>query len=119
MAHPKDIASVATEELLRLDFHGKSIRYIASDERTGDQIAQVIGAAIGKPDLRWVEFSDEQSLQGMLQAGLPEEQSKRYVEMGQTIRDGSFAEHYATQRPVPGQTKLEEFATEFAAVYNS
>ena len=34
LVSPQDIASVAAEELLTLDFSGQSIHYVASDERT-------------------------------------------------------------------------------------
>jgi uncharacterized protein YbjT (DUF2867 family) len=65
LVHPNDIAKVAAEEL-QSDFTGTSIRYISSDDRATNEIASVLGAAIGKPDLKWVDFTDEQALQGML-----------------------------------------------------
>ncbi len=115
---PADIAEVAIEELLSLSFTGKSIRYIASDEVSTDQIANLIGSAIGKPDLQWVAFSDEQALGGMLQAGLSEEVAKNYVEMGAAIRSGKLMEDYHKQKPpVTGKIKLSAFAETFAQAY--
>lgn len=70
MVHPDDIAAAVAEEIQQ-PFTGKSVRYITSDERTIGEIATVLGNSIGKPDLQWVEFTDEQALNGMLQAGLP------------------------------------------------
>src|SRR6202012_4953753 len=70
MIHPDDIAAGAAEELSGLSFTGKSIRYMSDDEKTSKEIATVLGAAIGKPDLHYVEFGDEDTLKGMLQAGL-------------------------------------------------
>lgn len=35
--------------------------YVASDERTATETAQIFWAAIGKPDLQWLTFSDEQT----------------------------------------------------------
>lgn len=55
--------------LLRLNFSGHSVRYIASDESDTEEIALVLGNAIGKPDLKWMKFSDEQALEGMLKGG--------------------------------------------------
>jgi hypothetical protein len=46
------------------------------------RVASALGKAIGQPDLKWVEFTDEQALQGMQQAGLPTEIANNYVEMG-------------------------------------
>ena len=65
-----------------------------SNQNVDPQIASAIGQAIGKPELAWVEFTDEQALGGMLQAGLPEEVAKNYVEMGGALRSGKMSEDY-------------------------
>jgi len=120
LADPDDIATVAVEELLHLNFKGHSIRYICSDERTTGEIAQVLGKAVGKPDLSWVEFTDEQSISGLIQAGLSEEIAKNFTEMGTALRSGKMVEDYWKQHPDHlGQTKLEDFAKKFAAAYNT
>lgn len=117
--HPNDIAEVAAEELLS-DFSGTSIRYVASDEKTTNEVASVLGAAIGKPDLKWVDFTDEQALQGMLQAGLPPEIARNYVEMGAAVRSAILWEDYDQHKPaVYGKTKLQDFAVDFARIFNS
>ncbi|RYZ26934.1 MAG: NAD-dependent epimerase/dehydratase family protein, partial [Sphingobacteriales bacterium] len=72
IVHPSDIAAVAADALLKPDFKGVSEVYISSDETGTDAIAAALGKAIGKPDLQWVRFSDEDALNGMMQAGLPE-----------------------------------------------
>lgn len=120
LVHPNDIAAVVAEELQQ-EFTGKSIRYIASnDETTAADVASVLGSAIGKPELPWVKFSDEQAFDGMVQAGLPEEIAKNYVEMGTAIRSEVLFEDYYKNRPtVLGKTKLSDFALEFASAYNA
>jgi uncharacterized protein YbjT (DUF2867 family) len=118
LVYPPDIASVAAEELLSLKFTGHSVRYIAGDERTTDDIAKVLGSAIGKPELPWVTFTDDQALQGMLQAGLPQEIALNYRDMGQVIHNGKMFEDYWKNRPELSKTKLEDFAKVFAGAYN-
>jgi uncharacterized protein YbjT (DUF2867 family) len=119
MSTPPDIADVAFEELLHLPFTGHTVRYIGSDERSTDEIAAVLGQAVGKPGLRWVVFPNEQALQGMLQAGLPEEIARNYVEMGDGLRTGLMSEDYWKHRPATlEKTKLENFAQVFADAYN-
>lgn len=114
------IAEVAVEALLQLNFTGHSVRYIANDEVSTDEIAAAIGNAIGKPEVKWVPFPDDQALTGMQQAGLPEEIAKNYVEMGQAVNSGEMSEDYwKNHPPVLGKTKLADFAKVFAAVYNS
>ena len=56
LVHPNDIAAVAAQALLNLNFTGHSVQYIASDETSTDSIASTLGKAIGKPDLKWVEL---------------------------------------------------------------
>lgn len=120
LASTEDIAEVAAEELLTLTFTGHSIRYISSDERTWGDVARTLGQAIGKPELPWVGFNDEQTMGGLQQAGLPDEIAKNYTEMGVAMRTGAMAEEYYKNRPSTlGKVKLEDFATQFAAVYNA
>jgi uncharacterized protein YbjT (DUF2867 family) len=119
LVHPVDIAEVAAEELMNLSFSGKSIRYIASDERTTDELAAVLGKVIGKNDLHWVNFSDEESFAGMQQAGVPDEIARNYAEMGAAMRSGEMFSDYNANRPQSmGKTKLEDFAQYFADVYD-
>ena len=117
MAHPNDIALVAAEELLTPSFTGKTIRYIASDEPTTNEIAKAIGAAIGKPELPWVNFKNEDALNGMMGAGLSAEIAGKYVEMGAAMASGAMTAEYANHKPELSPTKLADFAREFAAVY--
>jgi len=114
MVHPADIANVIAEEIQQTN-SGKSVRYISSDERTLQEVATVLGNAIGKPELNWVEFTNEQALQGMIDGHLPEEIAKNYVEMGTAIRSKILWEDYRSSAIAPtGKTKLEDFAREFS-----
>jgi len=116
LVHTNDIAAAALEELLGLNFTSHSVRYIVSDERSGDEIAQVLGDAVGKK-FPWVVFSDEEQLNGLLGAGIPATHAPGYVEMGAAYRTGKMQEDLAKHRPPFGPTKLEQFAKEFAAAY--
>ncbi|SDM19477.1 NmrA family NAD(P)-binding protein [Siphonobacter aquaeclarae] len=115
LVHPADIAAAAAEELQHPG-DGKHVRYIVSDVRTPQEIASAIGDAIGRPGLPWVEFSDEQSLRGMIQAGVPEEIAGLYTEMGVGFRSGRLLAHFEESgSPVDGTIRLETFAKEFSA----
>jgi uncharacterized protein YbjT (DUF2867 family) len=119
LVNPADIAPVAAEALLSLKFTGHTVKYIASDERTGSDIAKTLGSAIGKSDLPWIKFSDDDAYQGMVQAGLPNEIALNYREMGQLMNDGTLFEDYWKNRPALSKTKLEDFAKVFASAYNN
>jgi uncharacterized protein YbjT (DUF2867 family) len=120
LVHTSDIADALYAALSGLSFTGHTVEYIASDERTPDEIAAVLSTAIGKPGIPWVVFGDEQSLQGMLQAGLSATIAEGYNALGAGIRTGAVQEDYWKNRPASfGKIKLEEFAKEFAAAFNT
>jgi uncharacterized protein YbjT (DUF2867 family) len=119
LVHTDDIADAAAQELLTLKFKGKSIQYVASDECHPNEIAEVLGKAINKPGTPWVEFKDEDALQGMLHAGLNAEIAKGYVELGVGLRNGTAQADYWKNKPKLGKVKLKDFAKEFAAAFNA
>jgi len=116
---PEDIAATAAENIEK-GFSGTKVVYIASDKRKLSEVAAEIGKAIGKPELPWVEFTDEQAHDGMRGAGMPEDISRNYVEMGAAIRTGiMWGDYEANGSPIIGKTKLEDFAKKFADAYNA
>ncbi|KQS89173.1 NAD(P)H-binding protein [Chryseobacterium sp. Leaf394] len=119
LVHPTDIAKAAAVELVKFS-EGKNVKYIVGDVRPASDFAKVFGNAVGKPDLPWVEFTDQDALNGMLNAGVPQEMAELYTEMGSGIRTGvvqkDFIEHDSV---IDGDIKLEEFGKEFAERFNS
>jgi nucleoside-diphosphate-sugar epimerase len=119
-SHTDDIAEVVATALLNLDFKGHSVRYISSDVRSFGDVAKTLGNAIGNPGLPWIEFTDEQTLGALKEAGLHEEIAKNYTEMGAAIRTGKMQEDYLKQTVSnSGKVKLEDFAKSFATAYNN
>jgi uncharacterized protein YbjT (DUF2867 family) len=120
LTHTSDIADVVAEELLNTNATGKRVRYIASDERTWQEITAVLSAAAGKKNIPYVEFTDDQSREGMLRAGLSATIADGYTAMGQALRSKEMEAHYRANKPASlGKMKLEDFAKEFAAAYNA
>lgn len=114
---PHDIASAIAEEMEK-PFVGRSVRYIASEELSPNCVAQILGAAIGNPNLKWKVITGEEILKGMLTVGINEWIANGFVEMQVSQRDGSLYEDYRQNKPVLGDVRLVDFATEFAIVYN-
>lgn len=114
----RDIAEAALDELLKLAFSGSSVRYVVSDERTGKEVAAVIGNTIGK-EIPWVVFTDEQLLKGLTDAGLSQTHAKAFVQMGAAQRSGVLLEDFNKNRPVFSKTRLEDFAKEFKTAYDA
>jgi uncharacterized protein YbjT (DUF2867 family) len=114
---PIDIAAVAAEEL-ETPGVGGNVRYIASDERTGNETATILGEAIGKPDLKWVLISNQEMKSGLQAAGMNPTIADGMVEMFDSQQKGDLSADYYRNRPaVMGKIKLTDFAKEFAAVY--
>ncbi|WP_419802770.1 NAD(P)H-binding protein [Mucilaginibacter sp.] len=114
---PKDIAATIAKEM-ELPFNGKSIRYIASEELSPNEVAKILGDAIGKPELKWLCIPDEQLLQGMLSIGMNKAVAEGFIEMQAKQRTGEIFEDYNKHTPEFGEVKLSDFAKEFAAAYN-
>ena len=111
LVSPVDIAAAIAEEIVRPGIN--KIRYVASDEKSGNEIAAVLGAAIGKPDLKWVLITDEQMLHGLVTNGVPAALAANLVEMGGSIHSGAMTEDYYLHKPVMGKVKLSQFALTF------
>lgn len=112
---PSDIASVAAEELLKPE--GQQIRYVISEETTAHNIAAALGAAIGKTELPWLTFTNEQTRNALLQR-FPEHVVHNFVTLGTSLHNGRLLEDYFKQGIKPtGKVTLQEFAQEFASVY--
>ena len=115
---PKDIADAVAEELL-LHPKERTIRYVGSEEMTCNEAAAIIGAAVGKPWLKWVLLSDKEMLQGLKMAKVPNKLAATLVEMQAAMHSGKTLENFHRNNPKMGKVKLSDFAKEFAAVYSN
>ena len=116
---PIDIAAAISEELTS-SFKGRKARYVASEDLTCNQIANILGTAVGKPYLKWVTISDKQMLDALLKYKMPLTLANDITEMNASQRNGGILfEDYHKNIPAMGKVKMKDFAQEFAAVYNS
>jgi uncharacterized protein YbjT (DUF2867 family) len=120
LSHTNDIADAAAEAILTPNFNNGEPYYVVGDIRSCTEVAKQIGKAIGKDELKWIPFSDEDTRNGLKQAGFSDELAEIYVEIGQFFAKGYLNEHYNSLevKPKPYKIKLEDFAKEFAAVYH-
>jgi uncharacterized protein YbjT (DUF2867 family) len=114
MTHPADIAEIAFDFLNTASFNGSQTKYVISDVKTGNEIAALIGQAIGKR-VNWIEFPDEALLQGLLQNGFSKDAAETLVvSSGKAIRGGLFDEFRNEVYRANAATSFEEFAKEYA-----
>jgi uncharacterized protein YbjT (DUF2867 family) len=113
----EDIAATISEEMEK-PFNGRSVHYLASDEVSPNEVAQILGDAIGKPDLTWKAIPKEQMLSRMLASGMNEWIANGFIAMQAAQESGSLYEDFYLNTPVFGKTKFRDFANKFAQVYH-
>ncbi|HXN73586.1 MAG TPA: NmrA family NAD(P)-binding protein [Candidatus Acidoferrales bacterium] len=92
MIATRDVGAYAGQRLLELQFSGKQTREILGErDLTMTEATAVIGSAIGKPDLRYLQFSYDQMEQGLMQMGFSPKKAAVYIEMFKAINEGIIA----------------------------
>ncbi|MDP4176049.1 MAG: SDR family NAD(P)-dependent oxidoreductase [Bacteroidota bacterium] len=120
MVCTKDIAEVAAKHLDRLDFKGFEVKYILGQRVvTFNEVAKVLGKAIGKDDLKYVQFSYEDAINGMVQSGLSKNTAEGFVGLSKFFNAGKSDKGYSRSAENTVHTSIEEFSKTFAEVYNS
>ena len=116
MVATRDISAVAAEILSTPTFTGISVREIPGPRDYSMQEATaILGAAIGKPDLAYVQFSDGDFKKGLEGAGFSANAADLFVEMNAAFNAGTIQ---TTARRSPANTTattLEQFAREVFA----
>ncbi len=119
MIATRDIGAFAAERLLKLDFSGKSTRELLGPrDVTRTEITSIIGRAIGKPELAYVQFTYAQMEQALEQKGVTTKTAQMYVEMMRAFNDGIAVGEEPRSAANTTPSTFEEFAQEvFAAAY--
>ena len=114
---PIDIAAAVADEI-STPFSGRKARSVASEDLSGNDTARILGNAIGKPNLKWVLISDEETLKGLVSIGMNRNIAAGLVEMYSALHSGLLAQDYYQNKPaVMGKVKMTDFAKEFAAAF--
>jgi len=116
----KDIAHYAVKRLLALNFSGHNIQnLLGAREVSYPEIAKVYGAAIGKKDLNYVEFSYSDFKNSfMQQMGTSENVADNFNEFIKEMNEGKVMANAKRDQESTTPTTIEEFANTFRFVYN-
>jgi uncharacterized protein YbjT (DUF2867 family) len=116
----KDIGAVAAKRLLNLDFKGNTVEYVLGPRNISyNEITAAIGKAIGKPDLKYVQFSYDDFTKNMVMAGYCSENvATGLAQLSEGINNGGVLNHYSRTEANTTPTTVEEFAKTFAQYYN-
>jgi uncharacterized protein YbjT (DUF2867 family) len=89
MIATRDISAVAADELLRLAFRGHNTRELLGPrDYSMNEVASIIGQAIGKPELKYLHASDQQLRPAMVQMGVSPSLVDLLLEMSAAINNG-------------------------------
>ncbi len=114
-----DVGGYAAQRLLDLDFSGKQTRELLGErDLSMTEATAAVARGIGKPDLRYEQFSYDQMQQGLEQMGMPPKKAAVYIEMFQAINEGVLAAQEPRSRQNSTPTSFERFVQEvFAPAY--
>jgi uncharacterized protein YbjT (DUF2867 family) len=116
MIATRDIGAYAAERLLKLDFSGKQTQELLGErDLSMTEVVAVISRGIGKPDLRYVQFSYEQVEQTLVQMGLSAKTAAYLIEMFQGLNNGIVAGLEPRSAANTTQTSIETFVKEVLA----
>ena len=119
MIATRDIGTSAAQALLSLDFSGKQTRELLGQrDLSYAEVAAIIGNAIGKPELKYVQLPDEQVRGAFLQMGMSANVADLILEMSAALNSGHMTalEERTPENTTP--TSFESFvAEEFVPLY--
>jgi len=103
MIATRDIGGYAAERLLKLDFNGKRTQELLGErDLTMNEVATIIGKALNRQDLRYVQFPSDQVKQVLVQMGTPAKTAEYFLEMFRGLNEGIV---------VPTETRSAENTT--------
>jgi len=119
MIATQDIGEFAADALLQLKFTGNSIQNLVGPRNvTPAEATRVLGAAIGKPDLPYVQFSYEDAEKGMAASGISQHVAREYNVMYRALNE-ALIQFPTGAKVTTTRTSIEDFAPIFAAAFRS
>lgn len=113
MIASRDIGAFAADALLRLAFRGKQTQELLGQrDLTFNEVANIIGKAIGKPDLKYVQAPNDQIRPAMVQMGMSDKMAGLILEMAASLNSGYMKalEPRTSRNTTP--TRYEDFVAE-------
>lgn len=121
MVATKDIAEEAARLLLAKTLSGHTVRYLLGPrDLTMTEATRILGRAIGKPDLRYIQFPEGEARKAMSGMGMSDSAIEALLEMQRGFNAGRIRPTQERNASNTTPTPLEEFAeTVFAQSYRA
>lgn len=118
MIATRDIADAAARALADRDWQGVAVRELLGQrDLSYAQATRILGEALGKPDLQYVRFPDDDMVGALVGAGLSESFARLYVEMTGAFNEGTIQPRAGRTSENTTPTRFEDFAPELARAY--
>ncbi len=109
----KDIGAYAATRLAARDFSGSSIQELHGQRDISmNEAASIVGKAIGKPDVTYVQVPSSMLLDTLLKMGLFQKTAESVIEMWEGANAGLIVPQEARSARNTTPTALESFITE-------
>lgn len=120
MVATRDVGAAAAAALRSRDWTGFTVRELLGPrDLTYAEVARMIGEAIGRPDLPYVQIPEDDLAAGLQAAGWSADTARLQIEMNRVFSDGSVAAR-ATRTPESSTpTRFEDFAAELAGAFDA
>jgi len=117
MIATRDIASIAAVQFL-VGVEGKSVQELMGQrDLTLNEATAAIGKAIGKPDLKYVQFPYADAEKSMVGMGMSLESAQLTNEMNKGFNEGIIKPSQSRKHENTTLTSIEDFAQHFAEIY--
>lgn len=113
MIAARDIGAAAAGELLKSDSDGKKTRELLGERNlTYDEVATVLGKAIGKPGLAYAQLPPQQLKPALQQMGMSANLADLLLEMSEAMNSGQMAPREPRSARNTTPTSIETFVEE-------
>ena len=119
MVATRDIGAKAASLLADLNFQGKTaFEFFGPRPVSMNEVSTILGKEIGKPDLKYVQFSYEDAEKAMIGAGLSPDSARLMIEMNRSFNEGLIMPTQTMTQDHMGTTRIEDFARMFKEAFH-
>ena len=117
----RDVGAAAAQALRARDFSGLEVREVLGPrDLSMNEATRILGGAIGKPDLQYVQFPFDAAHAAMVASGLSASMASMYVEMSQAFNEELVKTTQGRNAANTTPTRFEDFAQQvLAPVYRA
>jgi uncharacterized protein YbjT (DUF2867 family) len=113
MIATKDIGAFAAQALLHFNFYGQTTRELLGQrDITYTEVARIIGTAIGRPALAYIQMPAEQVIMAMTQMGMSRNFASLICEMAESLNNGHMRALETRSESNTTPTSFETFVQE-------